>query len=184
MVDQLRCSEFPGRSSSSDNVDECAMASQRYKIFGVKNYPHIDSHWSPLLSVVHEKDIIIRSDRGSGLSPLVCVVLPGYAIVLLLLFKLRSRVLNTYLWVKLVDTSDRIVNVTTLDGASNDHAVQNAIRVDKRLEAALFAEAVGCILVAFDDEVVHHESVKVTVWGKSGSTEEKVVRIKVPRLRP
>lgn len=70
---------------------------------------------------------------------------------------------ETYLRVQLVDTTDGITNVTTLNGTANDHPGEDTVRVDKGLEAALFAEAVSCIFVSFDDQVVHHEAVEITV---------------------
>ncbi len=74
---------------------------------------------------------------------------------------------ETYLWVKLVDATDCVVNVTPLNSSTNNHAIQDTVRVDKRLETALPAEAIGCILVAFNDKVVHYESIKITVENAS-----------------
>jgi hypothetical protein len=70
---------------------------------------------------------------------------------------------STYLWIELVDATDGVVDVAALDGSSDDHAVEDAFRVDEWLEAALPAKAVGGILVALDDEVVHDEPVEIAV---------------------
>ena len=62
-VPRFKAAASLAAAASSDH-QECAMASQISYKFGVKNYPHIDSHWSPLLSVVHEK--VCRHSRRLG----------------------------------------------------------------------------------------------------------------------
>lgn len=76
---------------------------------------------------------------------------------------------STHFWIELIDTTDSIVYVATLNGSSDDHSVEDAVGIDKRFEPALLAEAVGCIFVSFYDEVVHHKSIEIPVVCKQAS---------------
>lgn len=72
-------------------------------------------------------------------------------------------VAETYLWIELINAANGVVNIAALDGTSNDHAIENAVRVDERLEATLLAERVRCVFVALDDQVVHYKAIEITV---------------------
>lgn len=81
--------------------------------------------------------------------------------------------LKTYLWIELIDATNSIVYVATLNGSTDDHAIEDAVRIDKRLEAALFAEAVGCVLVALDDKIIHDETVQITALGAMAERQKR-----------
>ena len=67
----------------------------------------------------------------------------------------------THVWIEIVDAPDSILDVAALDRRADGHAMLDGLEID-RPNARLACEAVGRLLVALDDEVVHQDAIELT----------------------
>ena len=71
--------------------------------------------------------------------------------------------LNTYLRVQIIYASDCLPDVTTLQCFPNIHTALDAVQIHRRSKSGFTTELLSCRLETFDDKVIHHEAVQVTV---------------------
>jgi len=72
-----------------------------------------------------------------------------------------DQLIGSYLRVEIVHQMNRLFDIATLNGCSDNHAVLNRLEIDRRLGATFLTELFSCILIAFNDKVVHDQLVEV-----------------------
>lgn len=99
---------------------------------------------------------------------------------------------RAHLWVQIVDPLYRLLDVSSLDGIPYRHPVLDRLKVRLRVHPCLPCKVLSRLLVAFYDEIVHHETIQIAAsvsiamrgmwWGIiEGDCKEKGVSDWVPK---
>lgn len=80
---------------------------------------------------------------------------------------------TTHLRVQFINSADGVFDVASLNSTANGHSILDAVEVHLRAEAGLNSKLLCCVLVAFNDEIVHDESIHVTAGGVRRKVEAR-----------
>jgi hypothetical protein len=75
--------------------------------------------------------------------------------------ELNERGQLVHLGVQVVDSSDRFLDITAIQSFTDVPTTFYACKVNSRLNSRFQAELFGRRLIAFNDEIVHHEAIKI-----------------------
>jgi hypothetical protein len=74
---------------------------------------------------------------------------------------LNEKRLLVHLRIQVVDSRDCFLDVTAIQGFTDVPTTFDACKVNSRLDSRFRAELLSRRFIAFNDEIVHHEAIKI-----------------------